>query len=200
MNAKPSSLTQHYELYMIFSPQTEASLADEIINTFLTKSEAININISREGLKRLAYPINKNQSGTYYLISFEIALEKIRVINAIINPFNVNSNIIRFMLVNQTDFLKQKSKEKVNENPEFTSHRDLNKAKGVNKKCISRYLGLRAIDYKDTEFLNQFTSPYSKIFDRERTGSTAKYQRKISQAIKRARHMALIAFTAKYLN
>lgn len=203
MNQKPNSpklILQNYELYVIFSPQTEATKAEEAITNFLNKTECQNINTNREGLRHLAYPIKKHQSGLYYLVSFDIALEKIRVLNSLLAPFNVNSNIIRYLLVNQTDFLKQKSKEKLNNNPEFINHRDLNKGKVSNKKCLSKYLGLRAIDYKDIDYINQFTSPYSKIFDSERTGNSAKYQRKISQAIKRARHMALLSFTPKYQN
>ena len=85
-------------------------------------------------------------------------------------------------------------KRTLNTKAEFSHHRELNKGK-KDKKCIVKYLGVEAIDYKDYAFLNQFTSPYAKLFGKERTGVSAKYQRKIKNAIKRARHMALMPFT-----
>ncbi|MBR0235690.1 MAG: 30S ribosomal protein S18 [Clostridia bacterium] len=50
------------------------------------------------------------------------------------------------------------------------------------------------IDYKDTARLRKFISERSKILPRRVTGTCAKHQREVMQAIKRARHMALIPF------
>lgn len=52
------------------------------------------------------------------------------------------------------------------------------------------------IDYKDTESLKKMLSPNGKILSRRRTGATAMEQRMIAQAIKRARHMALLPYVA----
>ncbi len=52
------------------------------------------------------------------------------------------------------------------------------------------------IDYKDTQYLGLFTNPNAKILPRKRTGITSKRQREISQAIKRARYMALMPYIA----
>jgi small subunit ribosomal protein S18 len=104
---------------------------------------------------------------------------------------------LRYIIVNQTDLLKAKAIEKRNINAEIKTFRELNKGNSE-KKCISKYLGLRDIDYKEVDYLYQFVSPYSKIFTRDKTGSSAKFQRKITRAIKRARHMALMSFTPKH--
>lgn len=53
------------------------------------------------------------------------------------------------------------------------------------------------IDYKDSRLLQRFTSSYGKIGQRKRTGSCAMHQRKLAQAIKRARFMALLPFTLR---
>ncbi len=53
----------------------------------------------------------------------------------------------------------------------------------------------RKIDYKDVELLSQFITERKKILPRRSTGLNAKEQRKISQAIKRARFMALLPYT-----
>lgn len=52
------------------------------------------------------------------------------------------------------------------------------------------------IDYKDTELLLRFVNEQGKILPRRITGITAKQQRQLTRAIKRARHMALIPFVS----
>ena len=47
-------------------------------------------------------------------------------------------------------------------------------------------------DYKDTEILSSFLSPRGKILSKQITGTCSSDQRKLSQAIKLARHMALL--------
>ena len=51
------------------------------------------------------------------------------------------------------------------------------------------------VDYKDIRTLQQFTPERSKILPRRISGTCARHQRILSQAIKRARHLALIPFT-----
>ena len=53
-----------------------------------------------------------------------------------------------------------------------------------------------AIDYKDVLKLRKYVSERSKILPRRITGTCAKHQRELTTAIKRARHVALIAYTA----
>lgn len=51
-------------------------------------------------------------------------------------------------------------------------------------------------DYKDVDNLVKFLSPRMKMLSREKTGITAKNQRKLSKAIKHARYLALIPTTS----
>lgn len=51
------------------------------------------------------------------------------------------------------------------------------------------------IDYKDVDMLKKFLTEGGKILPRRLTGLTAKQQRQITQAIKRARHVALLPYT-----
>lgn len=190
-------MLQNYELYMILNPELSSDEIDtgiNAVNDILTKEvKAKDSEIKKQGLKKLAYPVSKHTSGFYCLISFNCELEDIRSMNEVERKINLNESIVRYIIVNQTDYLVQKSKEQPKKT-EITALRDLNKAK-TGKKCLSKHLGLREIDYKDTEYLNQFVSPYAKVFSRVKTGSSSKFQRKISKAIKRARHMALMPFT-----
>lgn len=52
------------------------------------------------------------------------------------------------------------------------------------------------IDYKDTDLLKRFISERGKILPRRVTGTSAKNQRKLTVAIKRARIMGLLPFIA----
>jgi len=52
------------------------------------------------------------------------------------------------------------------------------------------------IDYKDIETLERLVTNRGKIYSRKRSGNCAGCQRKVQGAIKRARHMALLPFTA----
>ena len=62
----------------------------------------------------------------------------------------------------------------------------------VCKFCAER---IDYIDYKDTKLLLQFIPERAKILPRRISGTCAKHQRVLQQAIKRARHLALIPFT-----
>lgn len=55
------------------------------------------------------------------------------------------------------------------------------------------------IDYKDSAKLSQFISARGKIEPRRRTGSCAKHQRALANAIKRARHLALLPFAPEHI-
>ncbi len=52
-------------------------------------------------------------------------------------------------------------------------------------------------DYKDTDTLRKFLNPHGKILARRRTGLSAGGQRSLSEAIKRARFMALLPFIVR---
>ncbi len=68
--------------------------------------------------------------------------------------------------------------------------------KDVKKKkyCRFKKLGIKYIDYKDADFLKKFLNEQGKILPRRITGTSLKYQRKVSQAVKRARHLALLPY------
>lgn len=64
------------------------------------------------------------------------------------------------------------------------------------KYCRFKKHKIKHIDYKDKDFLLKFVNEQGKILPRRITGTSLKYQRKISVAIKRARHLALLPFVA----
>jgi len=59
------------------------------------------------------------------------------------------------------------------------------------------YEHIEYVDYKDTEFLEQFINNQGKILPRRVTDVPARVQRQITTAIKRARHLALLPYVSE---
>ncbi len=69
-----------------------------------------------------------------------------------------------------------------------------------NKKyCRFKKSGIKYIDYKDPDFLYSFINEQGKLLPRRLTGTSLKYQRKVSVAVKRARHLALLPYVSDLL-
>ncbi|HEX6193441.1 MAG TPA: 30S ribosomal protein S18 [Chitinophagaceae bacterium] len=60
------------------------------------------------------------------------------------------------------------------------------------KYCRFKKFGIKYIDYKDADFLKKFLNDQGKMLPRRITGNSLKYQRKVAQAVKKARQMALL--------
>jgi len=67
------------------------------------------------------------------------------------------------------------------------------------KYCRFKKSGIKYVDYKDPEFLKKFLNEQGKMLPRRITGTSLKYQRKVGQAIKRARQIALLPFVTDML-
>ncbi len=67
------------------------------------------------------------------------------------------------------------------------------------KYCRFKKSGIKYIDYKDPNFLLKFVNEQGKILPRRITGTSTKYQNKVSQAVKRARHLSLMPYVADLL-
>lgn len=65
------------------------------------------------------------------------------------------------------------------------------------KRCPFTAAGVREIDYKDIDTLTKFITERGKILPRRITGVSAYHQKKLTAAIKRARHVALLPFVAE---
>lgn len=65
------------------------------------------------------------------------------------------------------------------------------------KRCPFTVSGIKEIDYKDINTLNQFITERGKILPRRITGVSAHFQKQLVAAIKRARHVALLPFVAE---
>lgn len=66
----------------------------------------------------------------------------------------------------------------------------------INKQCYFKQNNIRYIDYKDTDIIKKFLNPHGRVLSRKKTGVSAKSQRQLAMAVKRARYMALLPFVA----
>lgn len=71
------------------------------------------------------------------------------------------------------------------------------KKQNFKKVCLFCQEKSTHIDYKDTNKLRKYIAEGGKIFPRRMTGTCAKHQRELAQAIKRARIAALLPFKAE---
>lgn len=65
------------------------------------------------------------------------------------------------------------------------------------KTCYFTENKIAHIDYKDEKLLRKFVNERGKIVSRKVSGTSARYQRELAEAIKRARHLALLPFVAE---
>ena len=64
-----------------------------------------------------------------------------------------------------------------------------------NTYCKFTRLGIKEVDFKDIKLLKEYITETGKIIPARMTGTSAKYQRQLNKAVKRARHLALLPYT-----
>jgi small subunit ribosomal protein S18 len=67
----------------------------------------------------------------------------------------------------------------------------------MQKQCFFKQNNVKQIDYKDVDILKKFLNPHARIMSPKRTGVSAKYQRQLANAVKRARFMGLLPYVAR---
>ena len=65
------------------------------------------------------------------------------------------------------------------------------------RNCYFTENHIKHIDYKDVDLLKKFLNPHARIISRKKTGVTAKNQRNLALAVKRARFMGLLPFVSR---
>jgi small subunit ribosomal protein S18 len=65
------------------------------------------------------------------------------------------------------------------------------------RECKFTQAGIEYIDYKDADMLRRFLNDQGKILPRRVTGTSAKHQRQLAKAVKRARFLGLLPYVAE---
>lgn len=80
---------------------------------------------------------------------------------------------------------------------------NFNRSKQGSQRRNPRHVGndvrLGDINYKNVQVLSRFVDNYGRIHNRRKTRVSAKMQRKVTRAIKRARHLALMPYTGEHM-
>src|SRR5919201_658754 len=79
---------------------------------------------------------------------------------------------------------------------EFGAGRKFTPRRKVCQFCVDK---VKEVDYKDLGRLRRFLSERGKIEPRRKTGTCAAHQRSLNVALKRARHLAMLPFTAEHI-
>jgi small subunit ribosomal protein S18 len=69
--------------------------------------------------------------------------------------------------------------------------------KKIDRQCYFCKVNAKTIDYKDTDTLRRYLSSFGKIVPRKRSGVCQWHQRKLANAIKRARFMGLLPYLVR---
>jgi small subunit ribosomal protein S18 len=94
--------------------------------------------------------------------------------------------------------IEEQSKEKNDGQIRYLTPLDI-ETKAKKRFCRFKRAGIKYIDYKNPDFLMEFVNEQGKILPRRLTGTSLKYQRKVSVAVKRARHLALMPYVGDLL-
>ena len=65
------------------------------------------------------------------------------------------------------------------------------------KQCYFSQNNIKHIDYKDIEVLKKFLNPHARLIARKKTGVSAKSQRQLAVAVRRARYLGLLPYVSR---
>ena len=94
--------------------------------------------------------------------------------------------------------IEEQSKEKNDGQIRYLTPLDI-ETQSKKRFCRFKRAGIKYVDYKNPDFLMELVNDQGKILPRRLTGTSLKYQRKVSVAIKRARHLALMPYVGDLL-
>jgi small subunit ribosomal protein S18 len=89
--------------------------------------------------------------------------------------------------------VRKNNKEKIGQRTKRTNQKVATREQTQCRFCRN---GIKYVDYKDLDILVKLLTNRGKIYSRKRSGNCAGCQRKMKKAIKRARYMALLPYSA----
>lgn len=164
--------TRTYELTLLVDSVAKSERQDELLEDlerFIEHSGGSVNDIQDWGNERLAYEINRKKSAQFYHVRFETATD---FIGELEEAFEQISEVLRYLTIRETKLMRRSRRQD-----------------GVPAEGEREF-----IEYTDVSFLSEFTTQQGKILPRKITGIPAKTQRLVSEAIKRARHLAMMPY------
>ena len=167
-----------YEELFIVKPDAPDEEVDALVETLRTQLVTLGATvdkIDKWGKRRLAYRVDKYREGTYVLFQFTAAPEHVYEFE---RRLRVTDSVLKFLTVRVDETLKR-----------------LDKRKKVCRFCVEK---IDDINYKDVKMLHAFVAERGKIVPRRISGVCAPHQRRLTDAIKKARNIALLPFAAQF--
>jgi len=171
-----------YELMLLMNPgvtedQRTKSLNEHI--SLLEQKGAKVFHVDDWGKRDMAYTI-KGQDAAYY-ITYYFTFSEAKFLEEFDELLRLDPAVLRHLVIRRPE--------------NFEIQKFESEEEGETKQNKPRSeLNIADVDYKNLKVLNRYTSRYGKIVARHYTKVTLKQQKKLSQEIKRARHVALLPF------
>jgi len=155
------------------------------------------------GLKTMAYKINKNRKGHYAYLRTDAPSPAVQEMERLAR---LHEDVMRVMTIKVEEHetgpsvvMQAKSSRDERDRSLGRPPRDDNREPFFRrrKSCPFSGEGAPKIDYKDVKLLQRYVSERGKIVPSRITAVSAKKQRELARAIKRARFLALLPYTAK---
>lgn len=167
-------------------PETEKVSPEDMVRALLEKVGAKVLHTMLWANRKLAYPIDGNQTGTYILTYFECAPSVHDELN---REARINERVLRHMV------LQVEAMPTGEEMPGPLSEPRSGRRDEVVVEVD--YKVWEMLDYKHVHVLRRLVTSQGKMFSRVRSGLEAKNQRKLRRAVHRARNLALLPFVAR---
>ncbi len=180
-----------YELTYILTSVLSSDQISDVVTKITAAVENAGGTVKRVeqwGMKRLAYPVAKKRNGYYVNMYFEgpgtvvARLERLLAIDDHVLRYLTLAMDKKMLAAYQTKWLSAASADAGEDSPAPVE--------------LPVVRGQRYIDYKEVEYLQRYINEQGKMMPRRVTDVSAKRQRAITRAIKRARHLALIPYVA----
>jgi small subunit ribosomal protein S6 len=194
---------RNYEIIILVHPDQSEQVPTmlERYQTLIKKEKGEIHRVEDWGRCQLAYPIRKLHKAHYLLLN---VLCSQKVLDELVHSFRFSDAILRHMITIQdgaisspSPHLKPKEEQSESAQPQdndFFGRGDMGGRYRRKKQSAFSSKDIQEIDYKNTNLLKMFISETGKIIPSRITGASAKFQRRIAQAVKRARAIALLPY------
>ncbi len=173
-----------YEHVFLMRQDLSASQVEDIskkIKDIIEADQGKVTKIEQWDLMNLAYKVKKNKKAYFTLMNLDVSPETLKKVQ---QSMSVNENILRFLTI-KVDELDNNPSPVLNE---IKGHNDHSDSQNDDDVLIEKN-----VNYKNVEYIKRFITERGKILPRRLTMSDSQGQRKIAQAIKRLRFLALIS-------
>jgi small subunit ribosomal protein S6 len=203
-----------YEIVYIF----DASLDQENINRRLEKyhklgtGESGQVNaVDHWAIRQLAYPIRRKRSGYYVVAQFTADPANLPEMERVLK---LDDDLMRFLIVlnegeptsgmsivaqrpeRERGEEDEEEEEEEEEDDDEESPPEFSGGRGRRRRHEGPAIEL--LNYKDVSTLSRFLTEQGKILPKRTTKVTARFQRQLGTAVKRARYLALVPYVRQH--